>query len=374
MRTIVYISQETQRFSSEDLRRLLEVAISNNREAGITGYLNYESGYFMQCIEGEADPLRETMDRISNDNRHMIFYRAEEDGVRERRFPDWYMRWEDRDESTDLGTAISELTRTLRPFERLFTNEELERAFSIYKQIAYDHALRGVAALKNENDELISVLSMAVHDLRTPVRTISGLIEMYIADAGAKVDPEFKDVAKFVEVSLNRMHGLVEGILEHFDTDPQIKTELLDTGALVDEISATLKATNENCDIVRTGNFPTIETNPLRLWRVLNCLITNGLKYNQSERPRVEITVDRDEPYWLFCVQDNGIGINARYQQRIFEIFQRLHTQSAYPGTGVGLATCRKLVEQWHGRIWVSSSEGQGSQFFFTHPGRASLH
>ena len=368
MRAIVYISQETQPFTPQDLRELLEVAISKNRESGVTGYLHYESGFFLQYIEGDADPLAETMERISADNRHTIFYRAEDEDVQERRFPDWYMRWEDRDDATDFGTAISELTRTLRPFERLYTNDDLESAFSIYKQIAYDHVLRGIAALKSENDELAGILSMAVHDLRAPVRAISGLIEMYFEDAGEKIDPEFLNVSKFVRVSLGRMNGLVDGILEHFEADAQAKTEPVDTGALVDELAAAARASDSRCEVVRSGNFPVIRANPLRVWRVLNCLITNGLKYNQSEPPRVEVSVDQDDPYWQFCVQDNGIGIHPKHQQRIFEIFQRLHTQSAYPGTGVGLATCRKLVEQWHGRIWVSSREGEGSRFYFTYP------
>ena len=370
MRAIVYISQETQPFTSQDLKELLEVAISRNRENGVTGYLHYESGDFMQYIEGDTTSLYETMDRISADNRHMIFYRAEDEDVQNRRFPDWYMLWKDRDDATDLGTAISELTRTLKPFDRLYSHEELERAFSIYKQIAYDHVLRGIAALKSENDALASILSMAVHDLRTPVRTVSSLVEMYVEDAGEDIDPRFLETADFIQVSLNRMNGLVDGILEHFETDAQIATELVDTGSLVDEIAAALRATDSRYQTTKAGDFPTIHANALRVWRVLNCLITNGLKYNQSETPSVEVSVEQDEPYWQFCVRDNGIGIHPKHQQRIFEIFQRLHRQSDYPGTGVGLATCRKLVEEWHGRIWVASEEGEGSRFYFTYPAR----
>ena len=368
MRAIVYISQETQPFSSQDLRDLLQSAISKNRENGVTGYLHYETGYFMQYIEGEVDALYETMERVALDNRHTIFYRAEDEDLQERRFPDWYMRWEDRDDATDLGTAISELTRTLKPFERLYTNDELDRAFAMYKQIAYDHVLRGIAALKGENDELSSILSMAVHDLQSPVMTISKLIEMYIAEAGDDLDPEFGEFSKFINMSLSRMIGLVDGILEHFETDAQIKLELVDTGALIDEVRDNLRMIDKRHEIVRTGQFPQIHANPLRMWRVLNCLITNGLKYNQSETPRVEISVEQDDQDWQFCVQDNGIGIHPKYQQKVFEIFQRLHSQTTYPGTGVGLATCRKLVEDWNGKIWVSSQEGAGAAFYFTHP------
>lgn len=374
MRAIVYISQETQPFDSEGLRELLEVAISANRESGVTGYLHYESGYFLQYIEGEVGPLHETIGRISRDKRHTIFYRAEEEETQERRFPDWYMGWEGRDSATEFGTAISELTRTLKPLEQLHKSEELERAFSLYRQIAYDHLLRELVALKSQNDEVTGLLSMAVHDLRTPVRSITSLLEMYIEDAGDKIDPEFLDVAEFMNVSLARMTGLVDGILEHFETDAQVKTELVDTGELVDEIAKATLNNERACEVVKVGDFPVFPANPLRLWRVLNCLITNGLKYNQSEKRRVEISVELDEPYWQFCVQDNGIGIHPKHQQRIFEIFQRLHNQSDYQGTGVGLATCRKLVEHWRGKIWIASNEGEGSRFYFTHPAHLGGH
>lgn len=368
MRAIVYISSETNSFTSQDLIELLDVAISKNRESGLTGYLHYESGYFFQYIEGETAPLYETMDRISRDSRHSIFYRAEEDDTQTRRFPDWYMRWEGRDEPTEFGTAISELTRSLKPFERLYKNEDLERAFSLYRQIAFDHLLRGLIALKSENDELASLLSMAVHDLRAPVYAIQTVLKMYIEDAGDTIDPEFQEIENFISASLVRMSGLVDGILEHFQTDAQIETELVDTGKLVDEIAKAINASEPHCEVKRVGEFPTIQANSLRVWRVLNCLISNGVKYNSSKTRRVEISVEREESYWQFCIRDNGIGIDPKYQQRIFEIFQRLHNQTEYPGTGVGLATCRKLVEQWNGNIWVSSNEGNGSQFYFTYP------
>lgn len=368
MRAIVYISQETQPFTPQDLTELLEVAISKNRENNVTGYLHYESGYFMQYIEGNATSLDETIDRIFADKRHVIFYRAEDEEVQQRRFPDWYMHWEDRSEANDLGTTISELTLTLKPFGQLQTHEELERAFSMYKQIAYDHSLRGMAAMKSENDEIAKLFSMAAHDLRTPVRSISTLVEMYINDTGRKIDPDFLETAEFIKVLLNRMNGLVDGILAHFEANASNVIELVDTGALVDEVTAALVTKNSRHQIDKVGDFPTIRANALQFWRVLNCLITNGLKYNQSEAPRVEVSVKREKSYWQFCVCDNGIGIHPKYQQQIFEIFQRLHHQSKYAGTGIGLATCHKLVEEWHGRIWVASEEGKGSRFYFTYP------
>jgi len=368
MRSIVYISQETQTFTTQDLGHLLKNAVVANRKNGITGYLHYEGGYFIQCIEGEPDPLYETMARISKDTRHAVFYKSEEHHPSGRRFPDWFMGWRDKARSEEIGSAISDLTRTLEPFERLISKEEHQQIISIYKQISYDHVLRGLTELKNENNELAGILSMAVHDLRSPTRAIARLLEMYIEDRGDALDSDFEDTARYMKAALNQMEGLVDGILHHFDADTHGVMETVDVVKIIDEIRAAIELQNSKGAVVQDGALPTLPANSLKVWRVLNCLIRNGLKYNRSAQPMVEVSAERDDGYWVFCVRDNGIGISPKFQDRIFKMFTRLHTQSAYPGSGVGLATCRKLVEQWHGRIWVSSDEGEGARFYFTHP------
>lgn len=370
MQTFVYISEATKDFSKDDLGKLLEVASSLNGRNGITGYLHHEGGYFLQYIEGAPEALAETIDRIERDPRHKIFYRAAEKNLEKRRFPDWYMKWLDRNEPEEATSAIAALCASLEPLETLETSDALERAFSFYKQIVYDHVLRGMAELKSTNSELSDMMAMSVHDLQSPVRTISMLIDAYVEDN--ETSEEFIDLTEHVNKKLSRVEGIVESILHHFRSVADDGFESVDVASVISEIAQSIRLSEPNCEIVTLDELPVITAKPLQVWRVFNCLIENGVKYNRSETPKVEISAELDGQHWRFCVRDNGIGIDAKYQQKVFEIFKRLHRETEYPGTGVGLATCRKLVEGWKGRIWVSSGTGQGSSFYFTHPAQQS--
>lgn len=366
MHTFVYISEATKDFSTDDLSALLEAASSLNRMNGITGYLHYETGYFLQYIEGEADALSETVERIERDPRHSIFYRASETNLAQRRFPDWYMKWLDRKEPGEVKSAMAGLAAPLEPMETEEADEALERAFSVYKQIFYDHVFRGLTKLKSTNNELSDMLTMSVHDLRSPIRTISMLIDTYAEDKNPP--KEFTDFTNKVNKKLSYVEQIVDSITFHFRGSKEDNVDSVDISDVILEVADSIKLDAPDCDIVVLGDLPVIKGKPLQVWRVFSCLIENGVKYNRADRPRVEISVELEEQHWRFCIQDNGIGIEPKDQQKVFEIFKRLHREAEYPGTGVGLATCRKLVEGWEGRIWVSSAADQGSSFYFTHP------
>jgi light-regulated signal transduction histidine kinase (bacteriophytochrome) len=120
---------------------------------------------------------------------------------------------------------------------------------------------------------------------------------------------------------------------------------------------------------VSHGPLPTVMADEVQLAEVFQNLIVNAIKFRQEgERPRVEISAEGDEKTWTFCVADDGIGIDPRQSDRLFQIFQRLHTREEYPGTGIGLALCRRIVERHGGRIWVESQPGEGAAFYFTLP------
>jgi light-regulated signal transduction histidine kinase (bacteriophytochrome) len=119
---------------------------------------------------------------------------------------------------------------------------------------------------------------------------------------------------------------------------------------------------------IRYGPLPTVSADRTQIAQLLQNLIENGIKYNRAKPPRVEIACQRRGAEWLFSVRDNGIGIDPRHHDRIFEIFRRLHTYAKVPGTGIGLALCRRIVERHHGRIWVESRPEGGSTFHFTLP------
>jgi signal transduction histidine kinase len=114
--------------------------------------------------------------------------------------------------------------------------------------------------------------------------------------------------------------------------------------------------------------LPKVMADPLQLSQVLQNLISNAIKFHGDEKPHIYISAEQKGKEWVFSVSDNGIGIPAEHSERIFEIFQRLHNKKEYPGTGIGLATCKKIVERHGGRIWVKSEPGKGSTFYFTIP------
>jgi light-regulated signal transduction histidine kinase (bacteriophytochrome) len=117
---------------------------------------------------------------------------------------------------------------------------------------------------------------------------------------------------------------------------------------------------------IECQDLPTVVFDASQLVQLFENLIGNAIKYRGSESPRVEVSADRDHDTWVLCVADNGIGIDSTHHEDIFGIFSRLHTKDEYPGTGIGLAICRKIVERHGGRIWVESQPGSGSKFYFT--------
>lgn len=123
---------------------------------------------------------------------------------------------------------------------------------------------------------------------------------------------------------------------------------------------------------VTRGELPPVAGDPAQLSQLLQNLIGNGLKYHGDDPPRVQVTAERTESGWTIAVRDNGIGIEAKHHERIFEIFVRLHTDNKYPGTGIGLAVCCRIVARHGGRVWVESEVSRGSTFFFTLPDRST--
>ena len=128
------------------------------------------------------------------------------------------------------------------------------------------------------------------------------------------------------------------------------------------------KAIRESGIEVTHEPLPTVRGDAVQLGQVLQNLLSNAIKFRSAEPPRVHISARQEETHWLFSVRDNGIGLDPQHAERIFVIFQRLHPRGAYPGTGVGLAICKKIVERHSGRIWVESRPGEGATFCFTLP------
>ena len=167
-----------------------------------------------------------------------------------------------------------------------------------------------------------------------------------------------------------RMQSLISGLLEYSRVGTRGKEpELTDSKAALEQAILDLHASIKESGVkITADDLPTVHVDPVQLAQLFQNLIGNAIKFRSDSPPEIHISASRQANDWRFAVADNGIGIEPQYAERIFLIFQRLHTRKKYPGTGIGLAICKKIVERHGGKIWVESKPGRGSTFYFTVP------
>lgn len=225
--------------------------------------------------------------------------------------------------------------------------------------------------LLESNEELERFTYIASHDLKEPLRNITSFINLIQKKIGQQADAELQEYMSFVTRNTRQMYHLVEDVLnfsriatlEIKDISPiDINVLLIDVEAALNRSILEKKASLEVEDL------PMIRAHKTHLFMLLKNLIENGLKYNESEKPWVRISYQSEDGFYRFFVQDNGIGINPAYHEQIFEMFKRMNTRDKYDGTGIGLATCKKIVNKNGGQIGLESEEGKGSTFYFTWP------
>lgn len=222
--------------------------------------------------------------------------------------------------------------------------------------------------LAQSNIHLERFAYIASHDLKTPLRTISSFLSLIKRRIKPYNNPELEDLLSFASNGAKQMNNLIEDVLEfskintaemrqkEVDLDKTLQSVLYNIGDFLEEKNGKVKY----------GDLPTIKGNPGYLHQLFQNLIVNGIKYNKDAEPEVCIGCQLKKTHYQFRVKDNGIGIDEEYREMIFEMFKRLHTSDKYEGTGIGLALCKKIVEQHGGRIWVESSSENGSCFCFT--------
>ncbi|HTC31878.1 MAG TPA: CHASE3 domain-containing protein [Bryobacteraceae bacterium] len=225
--------------------------------------------------------------------------------------------------------------------------------------------------LRRTNQDLQQFAYAASHDLREPLRTIATCLQLARNRlSGNMLDTEVEQFLDTAVSGAQRMHSLVDALLE-YSRAGEVKDSTIEPvqveGVVADAIAGLRSAIDETNAAVSCGPLPVVEANRLHLMQVFQNLIGNALKYRSDTPPRVAVTAAEDGQQWVFTVEDNGIGIPPEYQAQIFGIFKRLHGNE-YPGTGIGLATCKKIVDRHGGTIWVESEPGQGSRFSFTLP------
>ncbi|SEP00678.1 sensor histidine kinase [Amycolatopsis saalfeldensis] len=266
-----------------------------------------------------------------------------------------------------LGTGPRELVKLgadVEAMRRRIVDEvsALERA----------HALLDLRtqALERSNSDLEQFAYVASHDLQEPLRKVTSFCQLLERRYKGQLDERGEQYIDFAVDGAKRMQSLINDLLA-FSRVGRHTAEpvVLDSGRLLDQALANLgTAIEETGARVERGELPEVRGEASLLTAVLQNLVNNALKFHADEPPVVRVEAERDGGQWLFSVTDNGIGIEEQYADRIFVIFQRLHSRTAYGGTGIGLAMCRKIIEHHGGRIWLDTAHPGGSRFRFTLP------
>ena len=279
-----------------------------------------------------------------------------------------YSRERNREElqsaQDDLEKRIGERTSALQEAIQSLQKENSERR-------RVENALKKkTEALARSNRELEEFAYVASHDLQEPLRMVTSYVQLLARRYKGKLDSNADDFIGFTLDGATRMHTLINGLLAYSRVGTQSKPfEPANCETILQQSLDNLKMTVEETGAVVTHDpLPTVMADSLQLGQLFQNLMGNAIKFHGEEPPRVHVSVRSDGNQWIFSVRDNGIGIAPEFTERIFLIFQRLHGKEKYPGTGIGLAVCKKIVECHGGRIWVESEVGKGATFYFTLP------
>lgn len=249
--------------------------------------------------------------------------------------------------------------------ERKKAEENLERSAAELSRQAEE--------LARSNKDLEQFAYAASHDMQEPLRAVAGCLQILQKKYEGQLDAKANELIFHAVDGANRMHFLIEGLLMFSRVGTRgIAMSEMETGGAVDNAVKNLnRVISESGAKINIGSLPVVLGDPIQVSLIFQNLISNGIKFRGASEPAIEIGAHPDGKFWILYVKDNGIGIDPRHFERIFGIFQRLHTRFEYPGTGIGLAICKRIVERHGGRIWVESQVGKGATFFFTLP---SIH
>ncbi len=249
------------------------------------------------------------------------------------------------------------------------------------RKLAEEALGKAAAELTRSNKELEQFAYVASHDLQEPLRMVTSYTQLIARRYKDKLDEDAKEYMRFAVDGAMRMQKLIQGLLEYSRVGTRGKPfEEVNCNEVLDDALANLKLSiEESGAAVTRDTLPNLIGDPVQLTQLIQNMIGNALKFRGTAAPEIHLGAKRQvredaaalaaPPHeWIFSVRDNGIGIEPQYFERIFVIFQRLHTQEQYAGTGIGLAICKKIVERHGGRIWLESMPGKGTTFFFAFP------
>jgi PAS domain S-box-containing protein len=234
-----------------------------------------------------------------------------------------------------------------------------------------DELNRKTEELARSNLELQQFAYIASHDLQEPLRAISGFTELLQKRYQGRLDEKADKYIGFITEGSLRMQQMIQDLLAYSRVETQAREfAKTDSQASLDTALANLRVSiQENHAVITHDPLPEIIAEGEQITSLFQNLVSNAIKYHKPDvTPTIHIGVQKEGNNWQFSVADNGIGIEEKYGERIFKIFQRLHTRDEYPGTGIGLAVCKRIVDRHGGKIWIKSTLGVGTTFYFTIP------
>jgi signal transduction histidine kinase len=244
--------------------------------------------------------------------------------------------------------------------------EKQER--SLRHQVEEDLA-RKVDELARSNSDLEQFAYVASHDLQEPLRMVTAYTQLLAERYRGRLDENADKFIGYATDGALRMQVLIQDLLAFSRVGRKEACESVDCNAVMKEVLQTLgSAIQESGAVVTPGELPTVWADRTQMAQVFQNLIGNAIKFRGKELPVVSVRAEKSDQQWQFSVSDNGIGIAPEYAENIFVVFQRLHARTDYPGNGIGLAICKKIVERYGGKIWVESQAASGSSFKFTMP------
>ena len=238
---------------------------------------------------------------------------------------------------------------------------------------AETHLVKTVGELKRSNDDLQQFAYVASHDLQEPLRMVASYTQLLAKRYKGRLDSEADEFIAYAVDGSNRMQGLIRDLLAYSraGTNGKALHEISSEKALKEALSNLQVTIQESGAQVTHDSLPAITSDETQLVQVFQNLVGNAIKYRSAKVPQVHVSSTKNSSKeWVFCVQDNGLGIDPQYFERIFVLFQRLHGRAEFEGTGIGLTICKKIVERLGGRIWVESQPEKGSTFCFALPER----
>lgn len=269
-----------------------------------------------------------------------------------------------RDGQAHLQQSLTRQAAELQKCQNLLADEKADR------QAAEEKLEKAAEELHRSAKELDDFAHAAYHDLQEPLRSIASHLQLLQKRYQGNLDSDADDFIGFAVQGAQRMKEVIMDLLAYARISHHGRTlRPADSSVILDHALGSLRESlKETGATIDQAPLPLVMADSLQISQVFQNLIGNALKFRREDAPQIKIAAWKEDGQWIFSIADNGIGIDPQYHEQIFSLFNRLHGPAAYPGTGIGLPICRKIIERHGGRIWLDSVPGKGSTFYFALP------